>query len=160
MQVSTKCVNLVKHFEQGPKGGHAAVAYVCPAGKLTIGYGHVILKGETFAKPLTEKEAHDLLMKDLNKFSVQVERLLKVKVTQDQFDALVSMAFNTGVGKADGIKGDFADSTLLAYVNAGKFQLAAGEFTKWVYSAGKVLAGLVRRRRAEAALFSTGVFYL
>jgi lysozyme len=160
MQVSQKCVNLVKHFEQGPNGGHAAKVYFCPAGKPTIGYGHVVLPGENFKQPMTEQEANDLLMKDLNKFSGQVERLLKVKVSQDQFDALVSMAFNTGVGKADGIKGDFADSTLLAYVNAGKFQLAAAEFAKWVYSAGRVLAGLVRRRKAEASLFSTGVFSL
>lgn len=160
MQVSQKCVNLVKHFEQGPNGGHAATVYICPAGEPTIGYGHVVLPGESFKQPMTEQEANDLLMEDLNKFSGQVERLLKIKVSQDQFDALVSIAFNTGVGKADGIKGDFADSTLLAYVNAGKFQLAAAEFSKWVYSAGKVLAGLVRRRKAEASLFSTGVFSL
>lgn len=160
MQVSQKCVNLVKHFEQGPNGGHAATVYICPAGKPTIGYGHVVLPGENFKQPMTEQEANDLLMKDLNKVAGQVERLLKVKVSQDQFDALVSLAFNTGVGKADGIKGDFADSTLLAYVNAGKFQLAAAEFAKWVYSSGKVLPGLVRRRKAETSLFSTGVFSL
>jgi lysozyme len=152
-------VNLVKHFEQGPNGGYADKVYICHAGKPTIGYGHVVLPGENFNQPMTEQEANDLLMEDLNKFSVQVERLLKVNVSQDQFDALVSLAFNTGVGKASGINGDFADSILMAYVNYGKFQLAAAEFSKWVYNVGKVLPCLVRRRKAETLLFSTGVFF-
>lgn len=156
MDVSQKCVDLVKHYEQGPKGGWADRPYYCPAGKLTIGYGHVILDFEHFKVPMDEPTANHVLMLDLNKFAPAVEKLLKVKVSQCQFDALVSMAFNTGVGKADGIQGDFADSTLVKLVNQSKFQLAASEFSKWVFSKGKILAGLVSRRKCEANLFMTG----
>lgn len=162
--VSDLALEIAKEFEQGPKGGHATHVYICPTGYPTIGWGHVVLKGEKFNEPMTRQEADELLLKDMNKTAAQVYRILRREPTQDQFDALVSMAFNTGVGTKDGIKGDFADSTLLGYYEAGKDQLAAAEFGKWVYGRvrGKmvVLAGLVRRRKAEASLYLTGTFTL
>jgi lysozyme len=156
MKVSAKAVQVLKHYEQGPGGGWAKVPYICPAGKNTVGWGHVILPGESFTYPMDEATADALAMSDLNKKAVEVERLLKVTPTQDEFDALVLLAYNTGVGKADGIKGDFADSTLLAYYNAGKKQLAAAEFGKWIYGGSKVLNGLILRRKTESTLFLTG----
>jgi lysozyme len=161
MNVSLNCVTLVKHYEQGPDGGHASKPYLCPAKKWTIGYGHVILPTDKFTYPMDEATAIALLMTDLNKFSVQVTALLKRTPTQDQFDALVSMAFNTGVGKADGIGGDFADSTLLRRFNEGQIQLAAAQFGKWIYGGGKIQPGLVYRRKTEEGLFLTGkvIFY-
>ncbi len=161
MNVSDKCLTLIKHYEQGPKGGHASSKYLCPAKKITIGWGHVILPGEVFPEPMTLADADALLAKDLNKFATRVMALLTRKPTQDQFDAMVSMCFNTGVGKADGIGGDFADSTMLKHFNLGNIQLAGAEFAKWVYSSGKITAGLVYRRKTEAGLFLTGkvIFY-
>lgn len=156
MNVSQNCVDISRHYEQGPNGGHAAVKYLCPAKKWTIGYGHVILPDDHFVYPMTEEFANALLMKDLNHFGNQLQPLLKRVPTQDQYDAMLSMCFNTGVGKADGIQGDFADSTLLKLFNAGQLQLAGAEFSKWVYSAGRILAGLVYRRQTEAGLFRTG----
>lgn len=161
MNVSQNCVTLVSHYEQGPGGGHASKPYLCPAKKWTIGFGHVILPTDKFTYPMDLATATAVLMADLRKFSIQVLALLKRTPSQDQFDALVSMAFNTGVGKADGIGGDFADSALLRHFNAGSIQLAAAQFGKWVYGGGKVLKGLVSRRRTEEGLFLTGkvIFY-
>lgn len=162
--VSEMALEIAREFEQGPRGGHATRVYICPTGYPTIGWGHVVLKGEKFNEPMTREEADELLLKDMNKTAAQVYRILRREPTQDQFDALVSMAFNTGVGKKDGIKGDFADSTLLGYYEAGKDQLAAAEFGKWVYGRVKgkmvVLPGLVRRRKAEASLYLNGTFSL
>lgn len=162
--VSSAAVDIAREFEQGPKGEHAANVYICPTGHPTIGYGHVVLKGEKFNEPMTRQEALDLLRKDLKEFAPKVLRLLKREPTQNQFDALVSLAFNVGVGVKDGVKGDFADSTLLQYFEQGKDQLASAEFGKWVYGkvGGKsvVLAGLVRRRKAEASLYLSGTFTL
>lgn len=154
--VSYDCVEVVKHYEQGPNGGHAERKYLCPAQQWTIGYGHMIKAGEYFGEPMSEEEASVLLMEDLNFFAPRVSNLLKREPTQNQFDALVSLAFNTGIGVKDGKKGDFADSTLLEHFNKGYIQLAAAEFHKWVYSGRRILNGLVRRRKTEAHLFLTG----
>jgi lysozyme len=105
---------------------------------------------------MDETTANTLLMTDLNKFGNQLQPLLKRVPTQDQYDAMLSMCFNTGVGKADGIDGDFADSTLLRLFNAGQIQLAGAQFGRWVYGGGKILPGLVYRRQTEAGLFLTG----
>ena len=162
--VSELALEIAKEFEQGPKGGHAEYVYICPTGYPTIGWGHVVLKGERFNEPMTREEADELLLKDMNKTAARVYNILRREPSQDQFDALVSMAFNTGVGIQDGKKGDFADSTLLEYYEEGKDQLAAAEFGKWVYGRVKgkmvALAGLVRRRKAESSLYLTGTFTL
>ena len=147
MNISAQCVDLVKHFE-----GLYLKAYLCPAEVWTIGYGHTGLKhndGTVKAgRKITEAEAEALLMQDLNtKYAPGVRRLVKVPVTQHEFDALVSFHFNTGaLGK----------STLLKKLNQKDKGGAALEFLRWTRGGGKVLPGLVRRRKAEQYLFNTG----
>lgn len=147
MNASAQCVDLVKHFE-----GLYLKAYLCPAKVWTIGYGHTGLKHKDgtvkAGRKITEAEAEALLMQDLNtKYAPDVERLVTVPLAQHEFDALVSFHFNTGsLGK----------STLLKKLNAGDKASAAEEFLRWTRGGGKVLPGLVRRRKAERYLFQTG----
>ena len=133
---------LIKQFE-----GFAATKYLCPAGKPTIGYGHVISKGE-FAEGarITEAEADALLQRDLEKYARAAQKLLKRELTDAQWAAVLSFVYNVGVG-------NFARSTLLTRLNAGEWQAAADEFPRWVYAGGKKLAGLERRRAAEREMF-------
>ncbi len=130
--------------------GFRANAYLCPANYWTIGYGHLIKRGDgLMRKVLTKQEAKDLFNEDAKVFVDGVNRVVNTKLTQGQFDALVSFAFNLGVGALE-------KSTLLKHVNARKFALAEKEFGKWVNAAGKKLDGLVARRAEEAAIFSKG----
>ena len=148
MDASSECLTLIKHFE-----GCKLAAYRCPAGVLTIGWGHT---GKD-VKPgmvITQKQADDLLRQDVAAIAVDVRKLLKVRVTQRQFDALVSFAFNVGPDTdGDGIAEGLGDSTLLKLLNAGNVFGAADQFLKWVNGGGKKLPGLVKRRVAERALF-------
>lgn len=133
---------MVREFE-----GYERFPYECSAGKLTIGVGHVIRPGESFpVKGLTESEATELLCKDMEKFEARVLDLVTVPITQNQYDALLSLVFNIGAGA-------FEKSTLLKKLNAGDYEGAANEFTRWTRGGGKVLPGLVKRRAAEKALF-------
>lgn len=139
MKISDQGIALIKEFE-----GCELTAYVCPAGVLTIGVGHTgrdVHAGQT----ITEEEADELLRKDLETFERCVNNYVG-PVTQSQFDALVSFAFNLG---CDALR----NSTLLRKLNDGDDVGAADEFGKWVKAGGKVLPGLVRRREAEKALF-------
>ncbi len=130
-------------------------AYRCPAGVLTIGYGHTgpdVVKGMT----ITKLQAEALLAGDLSRFERDVASLVKAPVTDNQFAALVSFAFNVGSDiDADVIPEGLGDSTLLKKLNAGDAAGAADEFLKWAKSGGQRLRGLVRRRHAERALFLT-----
>lgn len=141
---SDPLVDLVARFE-----GYAAEPYVCPAGKQTIGYGHVMRPGEVFELPLAEPDARALLRTDLAKFAAGVAKLVTRTLEPHQFDALVSFAFNVGIGA-------LATSTLLKKVNAGDHAGAAAEFGRWVHGGGQVLPGLVARRQAEADLYRGG----
>jgi lysozyme len=121
-------------------------AYLCPAGIPTIGYGHT---GDVkLGHRITQHQADTILAYDLERFEADLTVLLTgyAPVTENQFSALVSFAFNVGTAALGG-------SHLLAHVRAGEVQAAAGEFGKWVHAAGKVLPGLVARRAAERALF-------
>ena len=141
---SPACLELVKHFE-----GFYPNAYRCPAGVWTIGYGHTGLKHKDgtvrVGRKVTQAEADRLLAHALKVFSDRVNRLVKVPLTQNQFDALVSFDFNTGA---------MAKSTLLKKLNAGDYADVPSELSKWTRAGGKVLAGLVRRRASEANLWS------
>ena len=142
MKASEKCLALIKEFE-----GYERFPYSCPAGKLTIGYGHVIRPGETFpVKGLTESEATELLCKDLESFEARVLDLVTVPITQGQMDALCSFAYNLGAEK-------LKKSTLLRMLNNGFYAQAADQFGLWVNANGQKLPGLVKRRAAEKALF-------
>jgi lysozyme len=112
---------------------------------VTVGFGHT--KGVNINDPaITEEEADRLLIEDLKLYEKPVSEMVKVPINQNQFDALVSFAFNLGTAALRG-------STLLKKLNAG--QPCAAEFDRWIYAAGKALPGLVRRRAAERRLFET-----
>ena len=135
-------VNLVKQFE-----GLSLVAYVCPAGVLTIGYGHTgpdVYSGQR----ITAAKAESLLATDLQKFANIVNSAVRVPLNRNQRGALVSFTFNVGGG-------NFRSSTLLKRLNAGEDPntVAAQELPRWNKGGGKVLPGLVRRRQAEVDFF-------
>jgi len=145
MKISDKCLEIVRAFE-----GFKAAPYLCPAGKWTIGYGSTFYEdGRRVSKddpPITKERADDLMRLTLVGFQTEVNAMLRVTVTQGQFDALVDFAYNAGPA-------NLKSSTLMAKVNRGDFAGAALEFDRWVYAGGVRLAGLTRRRDAEQALF-------
>jgi GH24 family phage-related lysozyme (muramidase)/peptidoglycan hydrolase-like protein with peptidoglycan-binding domain len=154
LQVSENGKKLVRDAE-----GFFSKPYNDPAGHATIGYGHLLHRGNVTAADraqwgtLSEPQARTLLDKDINEVAAQVKSLVKVPVTQGQFDALVSFGFNLGTGK-----GGLGDSTLLSKLNKGDYAGAQKEFGRWVHAtdnSGNVitLPGLVTRRANEAALF-------
>ena len=140
MQTSQKGIDLIKKFE-----GTVLKVYKDAVGKDTIGVGHLIKAGEHFTA-LTQQQAEDLLAKDLKQFEIGVTSAVKVALTQNQFDALVSFAFNLGMSNLN-------SSTLLKKLNAGDVTGASLEFERWNKAGGKPLAGLTRRRLAEKELF-------
>lgn len=137
-------LNLIKQFE-----GLSTNAYVCPAGYLTIGYGHLIkdFEKDKFKNGITEKLAEEYLRKDVIEAEDAVRRLITVPVSDNQFDALVSFTYNLGAGALQ-------RSTLRFKVNRGEHNEAPREFMKWVWADGKKLQGLIVRRQAEANLYS------
>ncbi len=162
----SQAVELIKSFEGIPDGDPTTVnldPYLCPAGYWTIGWGHVALdprgkqiKGaenkalarSVYPGGITKAEAEVLLTDDVRRFSAGVEQLLKVTVSDARFCALVSFAFNVGVGALE-------RSTLLRLVNEGAFAQVPAQFLRWTKAGGKELAGLKRRREAEAKLWQS-----
>lgn len=146
---SAKAHALIKEFEQC-----RLTAYLCPAGKPTIGWGHT--KGVRMGDRINLEQAHQFFEQDIREFDAGVASLVTVPLKQHQFDALVSFAYNTGLDvDADEIAEGLGDSSLLKLVNAGNFVGASKQFQYWV-SGGrpkKRLGGLVRRRKKEKALF-------
>jgi GH24 family phage-related lysozyme (muramidase) len=144
MKTSQQGIDLIKSFE-----GLQTKAYVCPAGVLTIGYGHTlnVKPGQT----ITKEEAEKLLAEDLVKFEDAVERNITVPLNQQQFDALVSFTFNCGAGALE-------KSTLRKRLNNKEDpnKVAMEELPKWVNGDNGPLPGLVRRREAEVKLFTSG----
>jgi lysozyme len=138
---------LTKPFE-----GCKLTAYRCPAGILTIGYGHTSAAGEpkvTEGMTISQADADRILAADMVKFEDNVNALVKVELTQHQYDVLVDFCYNAG-------KGNLASSTLLKCVNAKQFDKVPAELQKWTRGGGKVLPGLVRRRNAESDWWATG----
>ncbi len=124
-------------------------AYEDCAGVWTIGYGHTgadVIPNRT----ITEAEAEALLTDDLGAAEACVCKAVTVEITQGQFDALVDFCFNLGERR-------LLSSTLLRYVNAGNFIAAANQFGMWVHAAGRVQPGLVKRRQAEAEMFTRSI---
>jgi lysozyme len=139
MKTSEKGLALIKEFE-----GFRALAYLCPAGVWTIGWGHT--RGVTEHDRVTEEMATDMLIEDLAWSEAAVKQYVTVPLNQNQFDALVSFTFNLG-------QGALAQSTLLRLLNSGEYTAAALQFGRWVKAGTQTLPGLVRRREAERALF-------
>lgn len=142
MDLSSEGLALIKEFE-----GLRLHAYRCSAGVVTIGYGHTGSKWLHDESEITEVEAEELLKLDCKRFVQGVNDCLRVQVNQHEFDALVSFAFNCGISALRG-------STLLRLLNDKcDKHIVAAEFQKWCKAGNKVLDGLLRRRKAEAALF-------
>lgn len=142
-KISEKGLTLIKNFE-----GLRLEAYLCPSGVWTIGYGHT--KGVKKGHKCTKEQASHYLRADVAWAEVAVRHLVKVPLNQNQFDALVSFVFNIGTGA-------FAKSTLLRVLNSGNYSGVPGQIRR--YNKGgsplKVLPGLVKRRDAEAKLWSS-----
>jgi lysozyme len=146
-RISPEGLALIQQWE-----GCKLTAYRDVAGIWTIGYGSTgahVRPGMT----ITQAEADNLLIADLARFERAVEKLVKVPLSDGQFAALVSFAFNVGEGK----KG-FERSTLLKKLNAGDYDAVPSELAKWVNAGGKKVQGLVNRRAAEAGLWAKGSF--
>ncbi|HAV1453484.1 TPA: lysozyme [Enterobacter hormaechei subsp. steigerwaltii] len=144
MQTSEKGIALIKEFE-----GCKLTAYQDSVGVWTIGYGWTQpVDGKPIRAGMTIKQetAERLLKTGLVSYESDVSRLVKVSLTQGQFDALVSFTYNLGARS-------LSTSTLLRKLNAGDYATAADEFLRWNKAGGKVLNGLTRRREAERALF-------
>lgn len=138
---AASCV--IKHFE-----GLFLKAYVCPAGKKTIGYGHLVKKGEVWASEITKYQAEEILKSDINGCFQTLSRLVSKPLNCHESAALVSFIFNLGGGV-------FRASALRRKVNRGDKLGASHEFLKWVYAGGIRLRGLIRRRKVEKNLFES-----
>lgn len=137
MKASNNCIELIKRFE-----GLYLKSYLCPAGVLTIGYGHT--KGVQLNEEINALQAEIFLREDLESVEESLNQL-DLPVNQNQFDALCSLIFNVGIWA-------FMKSKLLSKIKAGN-PTAPDEFLDWTKAGGKVLPGLVARRKAEYDLF-------
>jgi lysozyme len=140
MKTSEQGLDLIRNAE-----GLCLAAYLCPAGILTIGYGHTGPDVKTGQK-INAEQANELLVKDVERFEKAVNELVTVPIKQGMFDALISFSFNLGAGALKG-------STLLKKLNAHDINGAADEFLKWNKAKGRVLKGLTARRKSERELF-------
>ena len=139
MNISNTGIDLIKHFE-----GCETEAYLCPAGVPTIGYGHI--KGVQMGDVITEAQAHEMLVEELDEYESYINDLVTVGLNQNQFDAMVSWVYNLGGG-------NLRASTLLKVLNSGDYAGVPAQIMRWNKAGGKVLEGLTRRRQAEADLF-------
>lgn len=140
---SEEGLEFIKTFES-----FSPTTYICPAGLLTIGYGHVLLQGEHY-QGISPLMGEELLRRDLILSERSVIRNINAPLKQNQFDALVSLTFNIGGGALQ-------RSTLRQKVNYGAtLGEITHEFTKWIYANGKKLNGLMRRRIAESQMFTS-----
>ncbi|MFW1858743.1 lysozyme [Acinetobacter defluvii] len=139
-------INLICSFE-----GLELKAYDDGVGVWTIGYGTTVINGVKVKKgdTCTEAQAKSYIASDLKEFEAAVNKFT-VPLNQNQFDALVSLAYNIGTGA-------FADSTLLKKLNAGDYKGAAAQFDVWNKAGGKRMQGLVNRRTVERKLFEKAV---
>jgi lysozyme len=146
MKISTEGIELIKQFEN-----FSPTWYKDSKGVWTIGYGHAGKGSERYTiNRVNRNEALKILQNDISIAEAAVNKLVKVELTQNQYDALVSFVFNVG-------EGNFSKSTLLKKLNEKKYDEAAEEFLKWnkiTYQGKKIeLLGLTNRRNKEKALF-------
>jgi len=143
LQTSAQMRQMIEHFE-----GCRLDAYQDVVGVWTIGYGHT---GEDVEEgvSITQEEADQTLADDLGHFEDAVNGMVSDDTSQQQFDAMISFSYNLGEGALRG-------STLRKKHNAGDYQGAALEFQRWNKAGGRPIAGLTRRRLAEAAVYGQG----
>lgn len=143
-QCSEKGLALIMAWE-----GLRLEAYLCPVGVWTIGYGHT--KGVKKGQRITKEQALAFLREDAQECADVIHKLVKVAITQGQFDALCSFIYNFGETK-------FSTSALLRLLNKGDYEGARKEFPKWNKGVVKgvltPMEGLIRRRKAEADMFA------
>jgi len=148
MKASDKAIALIKHFE-----GCKLTAYRCPANVCTIGYGATTYESGLKIKDgdaITQERAEELLLFHLKKYEQGVDDVVKVTLNQNQFDALISFAYNLGIG-------NFEKSRLLMRINHNPDDIwIEREFEKWCYAKGVHMAGLYRRRKSEWGLYKYG----
>lgn len=139
MNISEEGINLIKKFE-----GCKLEAYQDAVGVWTIGYGHT--KNVHEGQVIKQKEAESMLVHELLEYCHHVEKALEVELTQNQFDALVSWTYNLGPTNLN-------RSTMLKVINANNMSEVPTQIKRWNKAGGKILDGLVRRRKAEALMF-------
>ena len=150
MIVSKNGLDLIKEFES-----FKSKPYLCPSQKATIGFGSTYYpdgkKVTLQDKEITEEKAFEILEYIANKdFGSNINKVVKVPLNQNQFDALVSFAYNIG-------NVNFNSSTLLRWLNQGNYKEASMQLLRWNKSKGIVLNGLTKRRKAEKALFDKAI---
>jgi lysozyme len=140
-----KGIPIIRKFE-----GLKLRAYLCPANIWTIGWGSTFYENGSKVAPtdkITLDRADRLLFFVVQKFEAEIKKLVKSEINENMLGALTSFAFNVGAG-------NLAKSTLLKKVNANPNDLTIrDEFNRWTKASGKVLNGLVTRRKAEADLY-------
>jgi lysozyme len=146
MKIGDAGIGVIKEFE-----GFKKAPYLCSAGVPTIGFGSTMYADGRKVKlcdaPISEAAALDLFHTTLNKYEQTVNKAVTVPLTQNQFDACVSLCYNIG-------QGNFASSTLVKELNSGvPIEKTSEQFLRWNKAMGKVSAGLSRRRKAEQELF-------
>ncbi len=162
MKISNNGINILKHFEGCVKIGDKHIVYDDQTGKpvnsneplprgATIGYGHLIRPGEEFKNGISEPHATELLRNDIAMAERAVQDNIAVPLSQNQFDALVSLAYNIGAK-------NFAASTVVKYINDPNFHSSIypnleSAWKAWNKSGGKKMLGLINRRNQEFELF-------
>ena len=145
MQASQNAINLIKQFE-----GCRYHPYRDSVGLWTVVYGHLIGDGKSLPsgdnRIFTQEEIDSFLVNDLTRTESGINMLLRVPVTQNQYDALCSFCYNLGIGT-------FQKSTLLKDINAKMWDAAANDLLKFHFAGGVSQPGLVKRRQAEHDLF-------
>lgn len=147
MKTSQAGIDFISNFE-----GLELKAYLCPAKVWTIGFGTTVYPNGSKVKSgdvCTRDQAIQFKQHDLNRFEKSVIDAVKVPINQNQFDALVSLAYNIGSSA-------FANSTLVKKLNAGDYVGASNQFDVWNKGGGKILKGLVNRRAKEKSVFLKG----
>jgi lysozyme len=151
--LSMKGAAFIAHFE-----GLKLNLYNDPVGHATIGVGHLVHKGRIngsepaeFKNGITRERAFELLQQDARTAADEIAGSVKVKLNQQQIDALISFTFNVGTGA-------FRDSTLLRLLNGGDYGSVPAQLNRWTKASGQTLPGLVTRRKAEGALFRNGTY--
>lgn len=139
MRTSDRGLSLIKSFE-----GLRLQAYQDAVGVWTIGYGAT--RGVKAGMAISKDQAERMLVNDVQRFEPDIDRLVKVPLSQNQWDALMSFVYNLGAANLE-------SSTLLRLLNQGDYAGAADQFPRWNRAGGKVLQGLVKRRAAERAMF-------
>ena len=139
MDISQEGLSLIKKFE-----GCELEAYRCAANVLTIGYGST--KGVKEGDTITQEEADNLLLHEMNEYEGYINDMVEVDLEQNQFDAMVSWVFNLGPA-------NLKASTLLKVLNSKDYDGVPMQIKRWNNAGGQVKQGLIRRREAEALLF-------